>query len=37
MRNIKISFEHPCFVYPFKLNITAPSVNEVDRLNCRAA
>jgi hypothetical protein len=37
MRNIKISFEHPSYIYPFKLNISSPSVNEVDRLSCRAA
>lgn len=21
MRNIKLTFEHPCYIYPFKLNL----------------
>ena len=28
MRNIKLTFEHPCYIYPFKVGLFHPSDPE---------
>jgi hypothetical protein len=34
MRNIKLSFEHPCYIYPFKVSlINLTHGNELERIN----
>jgi len=34
MRNIKLSFEHPCYIYPFKVSlINLAHSNEIERIN----
>lgn len=37
MRNIKISFEHQNFIYPFKLSLSYPPNSEIDRINYKAS
>ena len=37
MRNIKISFEHPDYIYPFKLSVNAAHSGEIDSKSCKLA